>query len=90
VLDGADEIAQSVVNSAWRVFDINNPDTFPQTPSPMLCMTNEIKGGVTMLSCFKINGRYGWLDGDLDVFDNVTHYADPNDLLYVPQQKDGS
>lgn len=64
------EIVQAVVNAAWNKFDPEDKSTWPD-------------GERYHYICLHRNGRVIGKAWQIDKWDFITHWADPNDLLFV-------
>tara|TARA_R110000772_G_C13310276_1_gene440166 strand:+ start:17014 stop:17337 length:324 start_codon:yes stop_codon:yes gene_type:complete len=74
-----EEITQQIVNAAWTEFDFTDLSEIEQN-KPYLIMH---RYGVSDARLEDWEGDISWHNDEGLPFGEVTHYADPNDLLYV-------
>jgi len=77
------EVAQAVINEAWNKFDPEDISGL-ELDRPYLIMH---RYGISDARLEDWEGDISWHNDEGLPFGKVTHYANPNDLLYVQKQE---
>lgn len=75
-------VVQDIINAVWTEFDFTDLSEIEQD-KPYLIMH---KYGISDARLEDWEGDISWHNDEGLLFGDVTHYANPNDLLYVPKQ----